>query len=585
MTDQSQGPLYIGFDLSTQQLKAIVISSSLDVLLEEHLTFSEDLPRYGTKNGILTDDSEKAVFAPVAMWLEAIDVLMDRLRDNGVDLSRVAGISGAGQQHGSVYWSKQAEPLLASLDPMKTLVDQLSPGAFSNQTSPNWQDSSTTQECHEFDIFFPGGPQELAEVTGSKAHHRFTGPQILHFLRKHPEEYSQTARISLVSSFLASVFLCKVAPIDIGDAGGMNLWDIHNNQWHPPLLALASSADSPTTEPSNVDHLSTLLGSVHTDPSASLGPIGAYWTNRYSIPAACQIQPFTGDNPATLLPIPLAPLDAIISLGTSTTFLMNTPSYLPSPSYHLSPHPTIPNSYMFMLCYKNGSLAREQVAKALSPEPTAPPNWPLFTSAVLSNPLTPTPPSPIKIGLYFPLPEIIPPLPSLTARYTYDPFNKSLTTSTWPPATDAPALLASQLLSLRLRSAPLLAASNALTPKRIYLAGGAANNRAVWKMVREIIGGEDGVWVFGDEVGGNAGALGAAGRACWGCEGRGMGWEGWLRGRWGGDLMGGRRVRRVEEGWDRAVWERWSEGVRGLEMVEGELLRKERVARESPGLD
>src|SRR5690606_8957030 len=66
--------------------------------------------------------------------------------------------------------------------------------------------------------------------------------------------------------------------------------------------------------------------------------------------------------------LPLRPLDAIVSLGTSTTFLMSTPVYKPDPSYHFFNHPTTPGQYMFMLCYKNGGLAREKVRDAL-PKP------------------------------------------------------------------------------------------------------------------------------------------------------------------------------------------------------------------------
>jgi hypothetical protein len=81
------------------------------------------------------------------------------------------------QQHGSVYWSKSAEDALASLDPSKTLLSQLIPDAFSIHNSPIWQDSSTTRECRDLEDII-GGPQALADLTGSRAYERFTGTQI-----------------------------------------------------------------------------------------------------------------------------------------------------------------------------------------------------------------------------------------------------------------------------------------------------------------------------------------------------------------------------------------------------------------------
>lgn len=42
--------------------------------------------------------------------------------------------------------------------------------AFSYPYSPNWQDASTQAECDDFDHEM-GSAEDLAEITGSKAHH------------------------------------------------------------------------------------------------------------------------------------------------------------------------------------------------------------------------------------------------------------------------------------------------------------------------------------------------------------------------------------------------------------------------------
>jgi xylulokinase len=117
------------------------------------------------------------VFAPTALFLEAIDLVLQRLKNQGADFSKVQGISGAGMQHGTVFWSKDAESLLANLDAGKTLVEQLEggakgekKGAFSHPFSPNWQDASTQKQCKGFDAALKD-PESLAEATGSSAHH------------------------------------------------------------------------------------------------------------------------------------------------------------------------------------------------------------------------------------------------------------------------------------------------------------------------------------------------------------------------------------------------------------------------------
>lgn len=43
--------------------------------------------------------------------------------------------------------------------------------------APIWQDSSTAQECKNLEEAI-GGPQALADLTGSRAYERFTGNQI-----------------------------------------------------------------------------------------------------------------------------------------------------------------------------------------------------------------------------------------------------------------------------------------------------------------------------------------------------------------------------------------------------------------------
>jgi sugar (pentulose or hexulose) kinase len=108
------------------------------------------------------------------MWLEAVDLVLDRLRERTTPFSRIKGISGAGQQHSSVFWSQMGEELLGNLNPKERLVDQLSAKGFAHPWSPNWQDASTQNECDEFDAAL-GGEEELARITGSKAHHVRTG--------------------------------------------------------------------------------------------------------------------------------------------------------------------------------------------------------------------------------------------------------------------------------------------------------------------------------------------------------------------------------------------------------------------------
>ncbi|KAJ5038404.1 uncharacterized protein L3040_007267 [Drepanopeziza brunnea f. sp. 'multigermtubi'] len=571
----SEGPLYLGFDLSTQQLKAIVITSELKVLYEAKTDFDADLSKYGIKKGVHVNEAEREVYAPVAMWLEALDLVLQRLKEKETPFHRIKGISGAGQQHGSVYWSKTGEGLLGSLDPKGTLVEQLEKGAFVHPFSPNWQDGSTQKECDSFDAEL-GSAEKLAQVTGSKAHHRFTGPQIMRMHKNHPEVYRATSRITLVSSFLSSIFLGKIAPFDISDVCGMNLWDINAGTWSEPLLKLAAGDDG-------LDSLKHKLGDVREDGGGSMGPISSYFVQRYSFPPDCGIAPFTGDNPSTILALPLRPLDAIVSLGTSTTFLMSTPKYVPDPAYHFFNHPTTAGLYMFMLCYKNGGLAREKIRDAL-PKPTAtataisPDPWAAFNEAALATPPLgqPSPSDPAKLGLYFPLPEIVPNVRAGTWRYTCSSDGSNLQEAeqpSWSSADDTRAIVESQILSLRLRSQNLvLPPAEGLPPQpgRIYLVGGGSLNPAIARIIGDVLGGAEGVWKL--DVGGNACALGGAYKAVWAIERKeGESFEELIGGRW----RESEAVEKVDLGYREEVWGRYRDVLGTFEEMEGRVLEGE----------
>lgn len=562
----ADGPLYLGFDLSTQQLKAIVVQSDLTVVSDAKVDFDGDFKaKYGITKGVLKNDAEGEVFAPVAMWLEALDLVLQRLKEKNTPLDRIRGISGSCQQHGSVYWSREAETLLGGLKANKPLVDQLK-DAFSHPYAPNWQDHSTQQECDQYDAKL-GTAERLAQVTGSAAHHRFTGPQIMRLRRKLPDMYAATSRISLVSSFLASLFLGSVAPMDISDVCGMDLWDIPGNDWAESLLELTSGAGG-------VAELRKKLGEVRRDGGGSMGRISSYFTTKYGFSPECGIAPFTGDNPATILALPLRPLDAIVSLGTSTTFLMITPAYKPDPSYHFFNHPTTPGQYMFMLCYKNGGLAREKVRDAL-PKPEGQDVWANFNKAALESPALDvrSDSDRAKLGLYFFLPEIVPNIQAGTWRYTCNTDGSDLkeTEQTWPAETDARAIIESQALSMRLRSQKLVHSPRdglPAQPRRVYLVGGGSQNPAITQILGDVLGGVDGVYKL--DVGGNACALGGAYKAVWAFErAEGETFDELIGKRWKEEGA----IQKVGEGYKEGVFERYGKVLGAFEEMEEKILQ------------
>jgi xylulokinase len=548
----------------------LVVDDSLKKVHEAKFDFDADAKGFGIQKGVLVNEAEREVFAPVAMWLQALDTLLARLKDDGLDFQRIKGVSGSGMQHGSVFWGADAEQLLAQLDPSKPLESQLD-HAFAHPYSPNWQDASTQKECDEFDAVL-GNEHQLANITGSKAHHRFTGPQILRFQRKYPDRYIKTYKITLVSSWIATVFLGKFAPFDISDVCGMDLWDIKAGKWHPKLLELAAG-------PAGVEALKQKLGDVPEDGGAHLGTISPYFVRRWGFSKDCTIIASTGDNPSTILALPLRSNDAIVSLGTSTTFLMSTSEYKPDPSTHFFNSPTTAGLYMFMLCYKNGGLAREEVRNAINSKIKVDANsWTEFDKHLLSTPpLAQDGNGLMHLGLYFPRPEIIPNLPVGEWHFSYDPDSNTLTPEKQVPGSpeaDARVIVESQFLSLRLRSRELVSPPGEdfpPQPRRIYLVGGGSRNAAIAKVAGQVLGGSEGVFKL--DVGENACALGAAYKAVWAVErSPNETFEELIGKRWREDEF----VEKIADGYDRDVWDKYGRALRGFERMEETLLEEER---------
>ncbi|KAH6915915.1 D-xylulose kinase [Coprinopsis sp. MPI-PUGE-AT-0042] len=463
------GPLFLGLDLSTQQLKGVTIKEDGTIVDETSVHFDNDLSHFKTTSGTYHGPGDGEVTSPVEMWLEAIDLLFDRLNKAGVALSDIVAISGAGQQHASVYWSSEAEKLLASLDSGKSLKEQLFPEAFALDRSPIWQDHSTEQECKALEDAV-GGAQELADISGSRAYERFTGSQILKIWKKRPEIYEATARISLVSSFVASVFLGKFAPIEVSDASGTNLMDIVSCKWDHKLLEACGGSQ-----------LKEKLGPEPAIGGTNLGTVSDWWVKRWKLNPECIVAPITGDNPATIMALS-SPGDAVLSLGTSTTFLISIPASDTPPkrmtTSHLLAHPTTEKGQIAMLCYKNGALARENIRNTYANK-----DWDKFNEFVQAAP----PGCAGNMALYFPLPEIIP--PGVQGEFCFSVITPEAPkrVEKVPDEIHCRAILESQFLSIRSRIAAILPA-NAPHLHRLVISGGSSANPVIRQIAADIFG-------------------------------------------------------------------------------------------------
>jgi xylulokinase len=479
--------LYLGLDSSTQSLSAIVLEvegKRRRVAFESSIAFDETFPQYGTRHGVLPSDDPTTATSPPLLWVEALELMMRRLQQSGLDLRQVAAISGSAQQHGSVYLNDRATTALAKLDPSRPLAEQVKP-LLARDVSPIWMDSSTSAECAEIENAV-GGDRSLAERTGSRAFERFTAAQIRKFSKREPGPYASTDRIHLVSSFLASLLIGGHAPLDPGDGSGMNLMDLASCQWWQPAVA--------STAPNLASKLPPIARA-----STSIGTLSTYWQARFGLPAATVVT-WSGDNPCSLVGVGLVREGRLaISLGTSDTVfgLMREPRVDRSGTGHVFGAPT--GDYMGLTCFKNGSLARERIRDEFGL------SWSTFSETLRRTP----PGNGGRIMLPWFEPEITPTVLTPGARlYGLDPGDAD---------GNVRAVVEGQQMAMALHSRWMNVKVDS-----IHATGGAAANRDILQVMADVFGAA----VYQLQVG-NSAALGAALQALHGASAPAAGHMSW----------------------------------------------------------
>ena len=446
-------PQVLGLDASTQSCSAIIIDTDLSsVVAEASINFGECLPQYKAPSGFIPGGANGEVSSDPRMWIDALELLLEKLKYQ-CDPSEIQAISGAGQQHGSVYLNNKWEDTLGALSATKSLTEQIEK-CFSKDTSPIWMDTSTSEECLEISAA-TGGDAAVCAKSGSIAIERFTGPQIRRFYKNDPDGYAQTARIHLVSSFICSLLCGSDAPIDTGDGAGMNLLNIQTWDWDPDLLR--------ATAPELGKRLPKVVSG-----NTKAGEISQYFVQKYGFSTGTPVTVFTGDNPSSLVGMGASkPGKLVISLGTSDTFFAAMPGVVADPQGcgHVFGNPSAGS--MSLQCFVNGSLAREAVKDKFAYD------WDQFTTAIDQT----TAGNDGNIMVPFFRPEISPPVdldaPILKGNESFEAWNEA----------DAAirACVEGQFINMKLRTNWMQ-----LQPEVIYLTGGASKNDAIAQVVADV---------------------------------------------------------------------------------------------------
>jgi len=277
--------MYLGLDLGTSELKALLLSDRHQVI--------------ATARSPLTVQRPQALWSEQdpAAWWQALEAVMDQLqREHPHALNALRGIGLSGQMHGA------------------TLLDEhdlvLRPAML-------WNDGRSGAQCEQLTRDVP----DLAAITGNLAMPGFTAPK-LQWVREHePDTFAKTRRVLLPKDWLR-LMLTGEAVSDLSDAAGTLWLDVGRRDWSDTVLQATGLSRA---------HMPRLV-----EGSAVSAFVKPGLCQRWGLPETLPVAGGAGDNAASAVGMGLVrPGQGFVSLGTSGVVFVSGAAFEPNPAQAL----------------------------------------------------------------------------------------------------------------------------------------------------------------------------------------------------------------------------------------------------------
>lgn len=267
---------FIGIDLGTSSLKAILIDENQTVLAEHAVPLNVERPNDGW--------SEQ----DPGQWLEATETAIKALGQKH-DLSGVLGLGMSGHMHGATL-----------LDASDTVL----------RPCILWNDTRSAKEAAALDA-----DPRFRALTGNIVFPGFTAPKVVWVRNNEPDIFAKIAKVLLPKDYLR-LWLTGEHVAEMSDAAGTSWLDVAKRDWSDDLL-VATGLDR--------SHMPRLV-----EGSMPSGTIRDTLAKAWGLPKGIVVAGGGGDNAASAIGAGVVKKgDAFLSLGTSGVLFAASDAYQP----------------------------------------------------------------------------------------------------------------------------------------------------------------------------------------------------------------------------------------------------------------
>lgn len=271
--------MYLGIDLGTSGVKALLIDGNQNVVASGHATLDVSRPHTGW--------SEQEP----SHWIDAVESAVAALKaSHAAELAAVKGIGLSGHMHGAT--------LLDASDKV------LRPCIL-------WNDTRSHAEAAALDA-----DPRFRKITGNIVFPGFTAPKLVWVAKNEPNIFKRVAKVLLPKDYLR-LWLSGEHISEMSDSAGTSWLDVAGRRWSQELLDATELSESQM--PSLVE--GTEQG----------GKLRAELASAWGMKPGVVIAGGAGDNAASAVGMgTVLPGQAFVSIGTSGVLFAANGAYLPN---------------------------------------------------------------------------------------------------------------------------------------------------------------------------------------------------------------------------------------------------------------